>query len=219
MQREMEGASLQHEACICAADMASYNVIIPTITALCDHIGVSDSAVGLIIGMCDIATIFGTVGKCYCKLQGPVSACATSSKLLHFPVQISCFWGYPCPCCRMSFQRRCGINAAGYSIWTSTSYKAPLIASAVACLLGNVAYCLSFDLRSLWLLVLARLITGFGEALLPLYATYTALLHPTKDVMHARTKVSSLAHAGSQPGIFVHEISIGPRLGPSAPTP
>ena len=41
---------------------ANYNLVIPTITALCAHIGVSDSAVGLVIGCCDIATIFGTLG-------------------------------------------------------------------------------------------------------------------------------------------------------------
>ena len=52
---------------------------------------------------------------------------------------------------------------AGYSIWTNTNYKNPLIASAVACLLGNVCYCLSYDLGAVWLLFLARLITGFGE--------------------------------------------------------
>lgn len=41
---------------------ANYNLVIPTITALCNHIEVSDSAVGLVIGCCDIATIFGTLG-------------------------------------------------------------------------------------------------------------------------------------------------------------
>ena len=48
-------------------------------------------------------------------------------------------------------------------MWTNTNYKNPLIASAVACLLGNVCYCLSYDLGAVWLLFLARLITGFGE--------------------------------------------------------
>ena len=42
---------------------ANYNLVIPTITALCAHIGVSDSAVGLVIGCCDIATIFCTLGE------------------------------------------------------------------------------------------------------------------------------------------------------------
>ena len=51
---------------------------------------------------------------------------------------------------------------AGYSIWTNHNYKSPLIASAVACLLGNIAYCVSYDLGAVWLLFVARLITGFG---------------------------------------------------------
>ena len=62
----------------------------------------------------------------------------------------------------LSTQRRL-VVLAGYSIWTNTNYKNPLIASAVACLLGNVCYCLSYDLGAVWLLFLARLITGFGE--------------------------------------------------------
>lgn len=51
---------------------------------------------------------------------------------------------------------------AGYSIWTNHDYKSPLLASAVACLIGNLAYCLSYDLGAVWLLFLARLITGLG---------------------------------------------------------
>jgi MFS family permease len=51
---------------------------------------------------------------------------------------------------------------AGYSIWTNHNYKAPLLASAVACLIGNLAYCLSYDMGAVWLLFVARLITGFG---------------------------------------------------------
>ena len=47
-------------------------------------------------------------------------------------------------------------------MWTGYSFKAPLLASAVACLVGNLAYSLSYDARALWLLVLARLITGLG---------------------------------------------------------
>ena len=56
------------------------------------------------------------------------------------------------------------MRRAGYSIWTGYSFKAPLLASAVACLLGNLAYSLSYDARALWLLVLARLVTGLGAA-------------------------------------------------------
>lgn len=57
----------------------------------------------------------------------------------------------------------CGVSPdAGYSIWTNHNYKAPLIASAVACLVGNLAYCMSYDLGAVWLLFLARLVTGLG---------------------------------------------------------
>ena len=56
-----------------------------------------------------------------------------------------------------------GLSAAGYSVWTDTSYKLPLLASAVACIVGNLAYCLSFDTGSILLLLAGRLITGFGE--------------------------------------------------------
>jgi hypothetical protein len=38
------------------------NLIIPTITELCHHIGVPNSTVGIIIGCCDIATIPATMG-------------------------------------------------------------------------------------------------------------------------------------------------------------
>ncbi len=51
---------------------------------------------------------------------------------------------------------------AGYSVWTNHNYKSPLIASGLACLVGNLAYCLSYDWSAVWLLFLARLITGFG---------------------------------------------------------
>ena len=48
-------------------------------------------------------------------------------------------------------------------MWTNYSYKRPLAVSALACILGNLFYCLSYDLKSLPLLLLARLITGVGE--------------------------------------------------------
>lgn len=53
---------------------------------------------------------------------------------------------------------------AGYSVWTNSNYKYPLIASGLACLLGNLAYCLSYDWNAVWLLFIARLITGFGAS-------------------------------------------------------
>ena len=51
---------------------------------------------------------------------------------------------------------------AGYSLWSNRSFKAPVVAGAVACLLGNVLYCLSYDVRALWMLVLSRFVMGFG---------------------------------------------------------
>ena len=50
-----------------------------------------------------------------------------------------------------------------YSVWTNSSFKAPLIASGIACLAGNFLYCLGYDFQSFWILLLARLVTGFGE--------------------------------------------------------
>ena len=49
-------------------------------------------------------------------------------------------------------------------MWTNYAYKAPLACSALACILGNLFYCLSFDLKSLPLLLLARLVTGVGAS-------------------------------------------------------
>ncbi|CAL5227554.1 g10545 [Coccomyxa viridis] len=129
--------------------MANYNLILPPITEVCRHIGVKNSMVGIIVGACDIATVFGTVG---------------------------------------------------YSIWTNTNYKNPLIASAVACLLGNVCYCLSYDLGAVWLLFLARLITGFGSAR-TVNRRYIALFVAYKD----RTWASAL---------FVSLSAVGMALGP-----
>lgn len=57
---------------------------------------------------------------------------------------------------------------AGYSVWTDYSYKAPLITSAMACIIGNLAYCLSYDTGSLILLLVGRLVTGFGAPSLQL---------------------------------------------------
>lgn len=68
---------------------ANYNLVIPTITALCAHIGVSDSAVGFVIGCCDIATIFGTLGgllmlplSCGCMFHWQVGIASSALNLL-----------------------------------------------------------------------------------------------------------------------------------------
>ena len=54
-------------------------------------------------------------------------------------------------------------DGAGYSIWTNSSFKSPLICSAIACILGNFLYCLGYDTKWLTLLMAARLVTGLGE--------------------------------------------------------
>ncbi len=64
----------------------------------------------------------------------------------------------------------------GYSIWTNHDYKSPLLASAVACLVGNLAYCFSYDLGAVWLLFIARLVTGLGKEDLP-QPSLAACLH------------------------------------------
>jgi len=72
-----------------------------------------------------------------------------------------------------------GRRRAGYSIWTGYSFKAPLLASAVACLIGNLAYSFSYDARALWLLVLARLVTGLGAR--PAAGLHHAGLRPRRQ--------------------------------------
>ncbi|KAL3144746.1 hypothetical protein ABBQ38_001867 [Trebouxia sp. C0009 RCD-2024] len=52
----------------------------------------------------------------------------------------------------------------GYSVWTNSSFKAPLISSAIACILGNTLYCIGYDCKWLSVLMAARLLTGLGSA-------------------------------------------------------
>lgn len=52
----------------------------------------------------------------------------------------------------------------GYSVWTNSSFKAPLISSAIACILGNTLYCIGYDTKWLTMLMAARLVTGLGSA-------------------------------------------------------
>lgn len=146
------------------------NLIIPTITELCAHIGVPNSTVGIIIGCCDIATIPATMGA----LDYPYNPWKAPpfEHLGRHSLQ-ACVESLP----PMSSESSCCVHAggrlpvldlmlawfAGYSVWTNHDYKSPLIASGLACLIGNLAYCLSYDWNAVWLLFLARLITGFGE--------------------------------------------------------
>ena len=60
-------------------------------------------------------------------------------------------------------------DAAGYSVWTNSSFKAPLISSAIACILGNTLYCIGYDTKWLTMLMAARLVTGLGNLSLSLF--------------------------------------------------
>ena len=40
-----------------------------------------------------------------------------------------------------------------------------MMMSAVACIVGNICYCLSYDTKSFPLLIIARLITGLGMSM------------------------------------------------------
>ena len=54
------------------------------------------------------------------------------------------------------------IRIAGYSFWTNSVYRAPLVFSGLSCLVGNLVLCLSYDTKLLPLLYIARLVTGVG---------------------------------------------------------
>ena len=66
------------------------------------------------------------------------------------------------PACASMTADRAAPNPAGYSKWTNTTFKAPLLFSAASCLAGNLMYCYAFDARYLWALYAARLLTGLG---------------------------------------------------------
>eukprot|EP00894_Picocystis_sp_ML_P002398 jgi/Pico_ML_1/52915/g3552.t1 len=51
-----------------------------------------------------------------------------------------------------------------YSVWTNKVFKNPLLFAAGCCVAGNIFYSLSFDLQSLTMLLLGRLLNGFGAA-------------------------------------------------------
>ena len=53
---------------------------------------------------------------------------------------------------------------AGYSFWTNSVYRAPLVFSGLSCLVGNLVLCLSYDTKLLPLLYIARLVTGVGAS-------------------------------------------------------
>lgn len=56
------------------------------------------------------------------------------------------------------------IAAIFYSSWTNHSFRHPLLFSSFTLLVSNILYSISLDYGGLWLLIFARLISGFGAA-------------------------------------------------------
>jgi phosphoglycerol transferase MdoB-like AlkP superfamily enzyme len=67
---------------------------------------------------------------------------------------------------------------AAYSVWTNHSFKWPILAGACTCLISNVLYVLSYDLRALWLLILSRFVMGFGAHAAPCCLYVLRTKHP-----------------------------------------
>jgi hypothetical protein len=51
-----------------------------------------------------------------------------------------------------------------YSLWTNSSYKAPLAVSGLIVLCGNVLYFIAYDLGSVVVLFMGRFLIGMGGA-------------------------------------------------------
>ncbi|QCD94722.1 CDK inhibitor PHO81 [Vigna unguiculata] len=51
-----------------------------------------------------------------------------------------------------------------FSAWSNKSYFRPLVFSSIVLFLGNVMYALAYDARSIWILLIGRLLCGFGSA-------------------------------------------------------
>lgn len=51
-----------------------------------------------------------------------------------------------------------------FSAWSNKSYFKPLIFSSIVLLFGNVLYAMAFDLNSIWVLIIGRLLCGLGSA-------------------------------------------------------
>ncbi|KAL2642993.1 hypothetical protein R1flu_010580 [Riccia fluitans] len=56
------------------------------------------------------------------------------------------------------------VSSVYFSAWSNTSYYQPLLFSSVMLLLGNIAYAVAYDYRSITLLIIGRLLCGFGSA-------------------------------------------------------
>lgn len=56
------------------------------------------------------------------------------------------------------------ISTLLYSWWTSYSYKSALVFASVCCCIGNFCYGLGLPMKSLRLVLIGRMLTGFGSA-------------------------------------------------------
>ncbi|KAK7380387.1 hypothetical protein VNO78_32897 [Psophocarpus tetragonolobus] len=51
-----------------------------------------------------------------------------------------------------------------FSAWSNKSYFRPLVFSSIVLFLGNILYALAYDVNSIWILLIGRLLCGFGSA-------------------------------------------------------
>ncbi|XP_014511949.1 SPX domain-containing membrane protein At4g22990 [Vigna radiata var. radiata] len=51
-----------------------------------------------------------------------------------------------------------------FSAWSNKSYFRPLVFSSIVLFLGNIMYALAYDASSIWILLIGRLLCGFGSA-------------------------------------------------------
>ncbi|KAJ7562813.1 hypothetical protein O6H91_03G085100 [Diphasiastrum complanatum] len=56
------------------------------------------------------------------------------------------------------------VSSVYFSAWSNRSYFRPLIFSSLVLLLGNILYAIAYDLQSLPVLLIGRLLCGFGSA-------------------------------------------------------
>ena len=91
-------------------------------------------------------------------------------------------------------------TSVGISVWTQRSFKSPLLFSALSCLAGNLMFVASYQLRSLPLLLGARLLNGLGSA-------RTANRRYTADYVSKKDRTMASA-------AFVGCSNLGQALGP-----
>ena len=70
--------------------MANYQLVIPTVSRFLQHMGVDQSAAGLVIGCCDIASIPVTVGGHHAAILQYTTAIHTP----YYPYEISLYYIY-----------------------------------------------------------------------------------------------------------------------------